>query len=280
MIDIKGLCAKKDTNSSSRLLSDSDLEQGREIYTDDRVLIKDFIPNTRTILTSIKKMETNINQIRSLREFIIKEARGDKELATNERVQKIIGETTDYQKNINDSLKEMADTVDEAQNDFEKEPEYRVMRTIHSTLLFKFKDVLISFQKSQTEYKQAMQSKLKRQIAIVKPEASEEEIDSLAKDPEQAMKMVSDQISGKVHRKLQNAVDDIQNKYKLILKLENSVEEVYQLTLNLNILISTQGEQLNSIERNLEEANDYMFKAEGNLKLAKKWHQKTRYKMA
>jgi t-SNARE complex subunit (syntaxin) len=154
------------------------------------------------------------------------------------------------------------------------------MSTIHSTLLFKFKDVLLSFQKNQNDYKQAVQNKLKRQIAIVKPEAGDDEIDELVKDPERAMKLVTEQISGKVHRKLQNAVDDIQSKYQMILKLENSVEEVYQLTLNLNILIQTQGEMLNTIEKNLEEANDYVESGEKKLILAKKWHQQTRYKMA
>lgn len=58
------------------------------------------------------------------------------------------------------------------------------------------------------------------------------------------------------------------------------MEEVYQLFLDLNTLIQTQGEMLNTIETNLEEANNYMESGEKKLILAKKWHQKTRYKMA
>lgn len=37
---------------------------------------------------------------------------------------------------------------------------------------------------------------------------------------------------------------------------------------------------LNTIEANLEEAVEYVEKAEKKLILAKKWHQQTRYKMA
>ncbi|CAI2377297.1 unnamed protein product [Moneuplotes crassus] len=280
MIDIKALCGKSEPTSSQRLLSDYDLEEGKQNYTKDRDLIKDFLPETREVLATIKNMEKNISQIKALKEAITQEARGDREIATNEKVQIIISKTTDMQKTINESLKEMSEQVDKAKEEYPDEPECRVVSTIHSTLIFKFKEVLISFQKSQSDYKNAMQSKIKRQIAIVKPEAGEKEIEALSKDPESAMKMVSDQISGKAHRKLQNTVRDIQNKYELILKLENSVEEVYQLTLNLNILIQTQGEKLNTIEKNLEEANDYLEKGENHLNLAKKWHQKTRYKMA
>lgn len=58
------------------------------------------------------------------------------------------------------------------------------------------------------------------------------------------------------------------------------MEEVYQLFQDLNTLIMTQGEMLNTIEANLAEANNYVESAEKKLVLAKKWHQKTRYKMA
>lgn len=225
-------------------------------------------------------MEINNNQIRELKDIQIQEARSDREKAASDRIQKIIQVSQGYQKDINEHLKEMAEQVDKAKEMHKEEPECRVMSSIHSTMLVKFREVLLSFQQRQTDYKNAVQSKIKRQIQIVKPEADEEEVNELAKDPESASKLLSQQISGKVHRKVQNAVDDIQSKYQVILKLEKSVEEVYQLFLDLNTLIQTQGEMLNTIESNLEEARGYVEKAEKKLVLAKKWHQQTRYKMA
>uniref|UniRef100_A0A7S3J976 Syntaxin N-terminal domain-containing protein n=1 Tax=Euplotes harpa TaxID=151035 RepID=A0A7S3J976_9SPIT len=165
-------------------------------------------------------MEFNNNVIRDLKDQQIQEARGDKEKAASDKIQKIIIDTQQCQQQINTSLTEMAQSVDKAKEEFSKDPECRVMSSIHSTLLLKFREVLLSFQQNQTDYKTAVQSKIKRQIAIVKPDAEEEEINELAKDPEAASKLLSDQISGKVHRKLQNAVDDIQSKYEVILKLE------------------------------------------------------------
>lgn len=50
------------------------------------------------------------------------------------------------------------------------------------------------------------------------------------------------------------------------------MEEVYQLFLDLATLISAQGEMLDSIEANIQDANNYVEKAEENLKSAKKWH--------
>lgn len=56
-----------------------------------------------------------------------------------------------------------------------------------------------------------------------KKDITEEELDELAKDPERAQQVMQEQIVGQragVHSKIKNTVDDIQNKYKDILKLE------------------------------------------------------------
>ena len=219
--DIKAICDKNEVSSAHRLLGDYDLEEGKNARdTEDRVLINDFLPKARDLITLIKKMEISNNTIKDLTEQMEQEARGDKEKITGDMIQKIIIETQQCQQQINTSLTDMSQSVDKAREDFSKDPECRVMASIHSTLLIKFREVLLAFQQSQTDYKTSVQMKIKRQIAIVKPEAPEEEINELAKDPEAASKLLSDQISGKVHRKLQNAVDDIQSKFQVILKLE------------------------------------------------------------
>ena len=212
---------KNEVGSATRLMDDYDEEiQGNAKDTEDRSLIKEFLVKTRNLILLIKKMESNNNTIKELKEAQIQEASGNKEKAASDRIQKIIQDTQTSQKDISDALREMAESVDKAKEDFNKEPESRVISAIHSTLLMKFKEVLLTFQQNQTDYKQAVQSKIKRQIAIVKPEADDDEINELAKDPESASKLLSDQISGKVHRKLQNAVSDIQSKYEVILRLE------------------------------------------------------------
>lgn len=93
-------------------------------------------------------------------------------------------------------------------------------QTVYQTLTLKFREVLRATQQAQAEYKHAAHSKIKRQLAIVMPEANEESLNDLAKDPEAANKVLNEQIMGKAHRKIQNAVDDIQEKCKDILRLE------------------------------------------------------------
>lgn len=138
--------------------------------------------------------------------------------------------------------------------DFPDEPECRVIIGIYSAMMVKFRIILREFQESQLEYKNATQDKIRRQIAIVKPQADEDEIEELVNDPDATSRMLNEQITGTAHAKIRNAVDDIDQKYKDILKLEKGVEEVYQLFLDLGTLIEAQGEMLDSILTNMEEA--------------------------
>lgn len=142
--------------------------------------------------------------------------------------------------------------------------------------MIRFREVLREFQESQLDYKNATQEKIRRQIAIVKPNADESEINELVNDPDATSKLLNEQITGTAHAKIRNAVNDIDQKYKDILKLEKGVEEVYQLFLDLGTLIQAQGEMLDSILTNMQEARDYINKGNQKLESAQKIHKKAR----
>ena len=83
--------------------------------------------------------------------------------------------------------------------------------------------------------------------------------------------MIQEQVVGQragVHSKIKTTVDDIQNKYKDILRLEQNVNDLFELFQELAVLIQAQGEMLDNIEANLEDATDYVEKAEVHLKNA------------
>ncbi|CAI2376577.1 unnamed protein product [Moneuplotes crassus] len=245
----------------------------------DRELVKDFLPTTKKVIIKLKEMEASNKTIIELKRKQVQEVRGEKEKENSEELSVCVRENQTHQKYIKEFLDNMRLQVADARKNFPDEPECRVLVGIYSALMIRFREVLRQFQESQLEYKNATQDKIKRQIAIVKPEADEEEIRELMEDPDATSKLLNEQIVGTAHAKVRNAVDDIDRKYQDILKLEKGVEEVYQLFLDLGTLISAQGEMLDSILTNMEEARDYI--KEGNKRLgnAQKIHKKTRSKM-
>ncbi len=70
------------------------------------------------------------------------------------------------------------------------EPETRIKKTLHRTLTSKFRDVLRASQAVQTEFKNAVNARLKKQIRLTKKDATEEEIEALARDPEAVQKLM------------------------------------------------------------------------------------------
>ena len=75
---------------------------------------------------------------------------------------------------------------EESKQTYPKEPETRVKKTVHQTLASKLRDVLRQSQQIQNEFKKVIQDNIKRQLKIVKRDATEEELEKLARDPEAA----------------------------------------------------------------------------------------------
>ena len=106
-----------------------------------------------------------------------------------EEINEIISVNQKYQKKIKELLDIMSEDIKESEKQFADEPETRVKKTVHKTLTSKFRDVLRQSQQIQTEFKNAMQSKLKRQLRIAKPDANDEDLERLARDPEAAQRV-------------------------------------------------------------------------------------------
>jgi len=148
----------------------------------------------------------------------------------------------------------------------------------HQSLSNKFSEVLKESQSVQLEYKAAVKEKLTRQAKIYDNALSPEELEEIVNDPEGMAKLISSKMIQGVNNKMQNAVSDIQDKYRDIIKLEKSVETMHQMFLDMALLVHANAELLNSIELNVTETRSYVKKAvkkldegkEANRK-AKKW---------
>ena len=107
-----------------------------------------------------------------------------------EQINDIVQDNTAKQKKVKELLEVMQRDIEESKKTYGDEPETRVKLTVHRTLTTKFRDVLRVSQQIQTEFKNAMQNKIKRQLKIAKRDATEEELEQLARDPEAAQKII------------------------------------------------------------------------------------------
>ena len=78
---------------------------------------------------------------------------------------------------IKQNLKDLNNDLKNSERTHQKEPETRVKRIVHHTLATKFKEVLKTSQVIQRGFKNDVQSQIKQQIIIAKPDVTEEEME-------------------------------------------------------------------------------------------------------
>lgn len=144
--------------------------------------------------------------------------------------------------------------------------ELRIRDNMCATLTKKFMDCMKEYQKAQQKYKNDMKAKVKRQVQVVKPDASDAEIDAVMRSPD----------PGSIYKTaiLQGAADavrevylNVQDKYADVIRLEQSVAELHQMFLDLALLVEQQGEMLDQIEFQVRTAANYV--EQGNNEVSK-----------
>lgn len=119
------------------------------------------------------------------------------------------------------------------------------------------------YQAAQTKYKADVQKKMVRQVKVVKPDASEEEINEIINSPGGRDQLYKDTIlKGGVNDEIKTATAKVAGKYADIKKIEQSVAELHQMFLDFALLVEQQGELLNNIEHQVRQAADHI--EEGN----------------
>ncbi|DBA05239.1 TPA: hypothetical protein N0F65_007401 [Lagenidium giganteum] len=151
--------------------------------------------------------------------------------------------------------------------------EIRIRDNMCATLTKKFMDCMKEYQKAQQKYKADMKNKVKRQVQIVKPDASEAEIDAVMRSADPGSIYKSAILQGSADS-IKEIYVHVQDKYQDVLKLEQSVAELHQMFLDLALLVEQQGEMLDQIEFQVRTAANYV--EQGNKEVVKALKSQTK----
>ncbi|KDO28434.1 hypothetical protein SPRG_06672 [Saprolegnia parasitica CBS 223.65] len=135
--------------------------------------------------------------------------------------------------------------------------EIRIRDNMSTTLTRKFMDTMKEYQKAQQKFKADMKNKVKRQVQIVKPDASEQEIDMVMRSADPGAIYRSAILQGSAES-IKEVYMNCHDKYQDVLKLEQSVAELHQMFLDLALLVEQQGEMLDQIEFQVKAASNYI----------------------
>lgn len=157
--------------------------------------------------------------------------------------------------------------------------EIRIRDNMCATLTKKFMDSMKDYQKAQQKYKSDMKNKVKRQVQIVKPDASEAEIDAVMRSGDPGSIYKSAILQGGAAESITDVFLHCQDKYQDVLKLEQSVAELHQMFLDLALLVEQQGELLDQIDHQVRTAANYVEQGNQEVQKAIKYQKAHRKKM-
>jgi t-SNARE complex subunit (syntaxin) len=244
--------------------------QDEEMAADGAEFMSDFFSGVNDVRISMKKIQNNIELLEEkYTEQLQKINPKDKKRLGNEADQ-IVDDTNKIANEVKEKLELMVktDTTASVKQMQAQAAEERIKKNTHASLVQQFVEIMQHYQSAQAKYKQQYQDNVRRQILVVRPDATEEEINDTMESGN-ADRIFADKTVDK-QKAAETALSYIRDRHQEIMKIEQSLNQLQQLFIDMAVLVAEQSEMITSIETNIENATGYMKEATTQLKKANK----------
>jgi len=231
--------------------------------------MQDFSSGIAKCQSHIKSIEAKIDQLIRLKGEVISST-GQEERDISNKINSIVNSVQTTQNEMDKLIKELKAMLSMEEGD-KNDPEIRIKNNLFGSMLKKYQNTCLRFQREESDIKNLIETKLVRAAEIaVNQELTEEQKREVIENPQMIQQMYENKLTGAAHIKLQNAVRDLEERHRDIKKLEKSILQVHNMIIELSKLVSLQGEMIDNIELNIQKAKDYVLKGEKNVVKSKK----------
>ncbi|XP_067363527.1 syntaxin-1A isoform X2 [Channa argus] len=158
-------------------------------------------------------------------------------------------------------------TIEQEEGQNRSSADLRIRKTQHSTLSRKFVEVMSEYNTTQSDYRERCKGRIQRQLEITGRNTTNEELESMLESDNPAIftsGIIMDNIT-------QQAMNEIETRHNEIIKLENSIRELHDMFMDMAMLVESQGELVNNIERSVLQAQEYVEQAKESIPKCKKF---------
>jgi t-SNARE complex subunit (syntaxin) len=199
----------------------------------------------------------------------------DKEAAASACLEKEAGEVRALLAESKGALEQLKARCDKEEAQHPGGAQGKIRANMQLAMARKHQQLLQEFQKTQIDFKQVLEQRQQREMMLLMPEASKEEVQQLIQDGGTSAQLIMERMAG-AHASILDEVQRTRDKHSDILRLEQSIAELAQMFQEMAVLVDAQGELLNSIEANVHNTKSYTHKAEKQLVTTTKLQRNTR----
>ncbi|XP_056612382.1 syntaxin-1A isoform X2 [Triplophysa dalaica] len=217
----------------------------------------------------INSLAEKVEEIKRKHTTILASATPDEK--TKAELEELMTDIKTLANKVHFKLKIMQQSVEQ-----EETVNVRIRETQHSTLSRKFVEVMCEYNATQSDYRERCKGRIQRQLEITGRNTNDVELESMLESDNPSVFTSGVIIESSV---TEEAVKEMKMRHSQIIRLEKSLRELHDMFMDMMMLVESQGELMNNIEKNVCSAQDYVLKAKEETKAAVKMKKTNRTKL-
>lgn len=235
-----------------------------------------FFDEVDRIKRDIDSINYSIDQIANLHNNALGSFNEQQSKQTALELEKVKVSTQKKNMGIKAAIQELENANGRLPND----SELQMRRSQTAALRKRFLDTIQRYQDVERNYQLKYRQRIERQIRIVKPDASQDEVDDIIDSDGPPQVFAQSLMTAGRQNQSKAVLSEVQNRHTDIKHIEKTIVELHQLFMDMQMMVQQQGETLNTIDQHaettavqLKEGNTFLTKAIATAKStrAKKW---------
>uniref|UniRef100_A0A8C9QZP9 Syntaxin-1A n=1 Tax=Scleropages formosus TaxID=113540 RepID=A0A8C9QZP9_SCLFO len=235
----------------------------RELFEEDdevavsveRRFMDEFFEQVEEIRGFIDTLSEKVEEVKRKHSAILASPNPDEK--TKAELEQLMTDIKKLANKVRSKLKSIEQTI-EQQEGTNRSADLRIRKTQHSTLSRKFVEVMSEYNATQSDYRERCKGRIQRQLEITGRNTTNEELESMLESDNPAIFTSGIIMDSNI---TQQAMNEIETRHTEIIKLENSIRELHDMFMDMAMLVESQGELVNSIEKNVQSTEDYVGQA-------------------
>ncbi|XP_054155010.1 syntaxin-1A-like isoform X2 [Oppia nitens] len=233
----------------------------------------EFFREVEQIGDNIEKMQTSVEEVKKIHSAILSAPQTDDKV--KQQMDDLMAEIKRIANRVRERLKVMEQTIEQLEQTSMMSADFRIRKTQHSMLSQKFVEVMTDYNKTQTDYRDRCKARIQRQLEITGRSTTDDELEAMIESGNPAIftqGIITDTQQAK------QTLADIEARHADIIKLESSIREMHDMFMDMAMLVESQGEMIDSIERHVQSSTNYVETAKTVTKKAREYQRKSRKK--
>lgn len=223
----------------------------------------------RDIDRGIDTVEQNLEQLRMLQQRTLEDADSSASSANNRKLDSLSTETMALYRDLTERVR-MVKSQPEARSAKNNPQVSRVDRRLKSAIQ--------QYQQVESQFRKRTQDQMARQYRIVRPDASEDEVQAAVEDTSGGQVFSQAMMQSDRQGRARAALTAVQDRHTALVKIEQQMVELAQLFQDMDTLVVQQEAAVMQIEQKGEEVVENLDKGNEEIGVAVNTARKTRKK--